>query len=210
MVVAIDGPAGSGKSTIARLVAKGLNFTFVNSGALYRAYTLACLRAGVDPGDAAAVIACAASAQVEFRNGRVHLDGEDVGELLHTDRIDALVAGLSALVPLRHQVNDLVRSIAGRLDVVVEGRDITTVVFPDARYRFYLDASVESRAKRRYDQGTSLLAQEEIADSIRRRDHIDRNKAEGSLKLAPGVVYLDTSDLTIRQVYDKLLAEIQI
>jgi len=210
MVVAIDGPAGSGKSTIARMVADGLKFTFVNSGNLYRALTLACLRAGVAADDASAVISCAASVRIEYQDGRVYLDGEDVNDLLHTDQIDALVAELSAIVPIRHLVNDVVRAVAEHQDVVVEGRDITTVVFPDARYRFYLDASVDSRAKRRHGQGTSLLSKEEIADSIRRRDHIDRNKAEGSLKVAPGVAYLDTSDLTIRQVYDKLLAEIQI
>jgi cytidylate kinase len=129
--------------------------------------------------------------------------------LLHTDEIDRFVAPLSANVPIRHVINDLIRKIALTLNVVVEGRDMTSVVFPRAEHRFYLDASVEARAKRRFDQGVSRLSLEEILTAIRERDEIDKNKPEGSLKIVPGVVYLDTSGLTIRQVYDKLIEEIK-
>jgi len=94
------------------------------------------------------------------------------------------------------------------MDIVVEGRDMTTVVFPDSKYRFYLDASADSRAKRRFDQGVSNLSLEEIKTAILQRDEIDKNKAEGSLKIADGVHYLDTSDLTIIEVYDKLIEKI--
>lgn len=210
MVIAIDGPAGSGKSTIAKLLAERLGYTYVNSGKLYRAATLRCLRAGIDPAEADAALACARSARIEYRDGRVRLDGEDVDGMLQSDEIDRSVAQLSAIVPIRHVVNDIVRAAAAQTDVVVEGRDMTTVVFPDAEHRFFVDASVESRAARRFGQGVSSLSLEEIAEGIRRRDEIDRNKVEGSLKLAPGVVYLDTSDLTIEQVYDRLVRKIQL
>ena len=155
-------------------------------------------------------IACAKEADIDYRGQQVLLDGDVVDELLHSDEIDAWVAQLSAIVPIRHVVNDLIRKIAQGKHVVVEGRDITTVVFPDAEYRFFLDASPESRARRRYLQGVSKLSLEEIADGIRKRDEIDRNKVEGSLKIADGVVYLDTSDLTIEQVYDRLIEKIQL
>ncbi|GHU98831.1 hypothetical protein FACS189483_07340 [Spirochaetia bacterium] len=216
MVIAIDGPAGSGKSTIAKLLAQGLAspgkpFIYVNSGNLYRAITLGCLRNNIDPKDPVQAPEYAKGAAIEYReDGDVYLDGENVASQLHTDEIDRYVAPLSAIVPIRHVVNDLVRSIARGHNVVTEGRDITTVVFPQAEYRFYLDASADSRAKRRFDQGFSQLSLEEIRRSIEERDAIDKNKAEGSLKIAPDVTYLDTSDLTINQVYETLITKIQI
>jgi small subunit ribosomal protein S1 len=209
MIIAIDGPAGSGKSTVAKLLAQGLGFTYINSGNLYRAVTLGCLRHKVDPADPVGALNYAREARISYKDGDVYLDGENVVPLLHTDEIDRFSAPLSAVAPIRHVINDRIREIAGSRDVVAEGRDMTTVVFPRADFRFYLDASPEARAKRRFEQGVSRLSLEEIGRLIRERDEIDKNKAEGSLKIAPGAVYLDTSDLTISQVYDKLIGKIQ-
>jgi cytidylate kinase len=205
MVVAIDGPAGSGKSTIAKLLAENMDFTYINSGNLYRAITLGCLRAKIDISDSEKVIEFAKNIKISYQKDQVFLDAEDVTALLHTDEIDRYSAPLSAIVPVRHIVNDLIRFLEKGRNIVVEGRDTTTVIFPDTPYRFYLDASADSRAKRRFEQGVSNLSLQDIKTAILQRDEIDKNKVEGSLKIAQGVQYLDTSDLTIIQVYEKLI-----
>ncbi|MDR0644714.1 MAG: (d)CMP kinase [Treponema sp.] len=209
MVIAIDGPAGSGKSTIARLLAERLQVTYINSGNIYRVLTLGCLKKGIEIKNSDSVIAFAEQAHIAYREGEIFLDRENVDALLHSDEIDKNAPLLSAIVPIRRIVNGLIRKISKGIDVVVEGRDMTSVVFPDAEHRFYLDASIETRAKRRFEQGTSELSLEEITAAIQRRDQIDRNKAEGSLKIAEGVTVLDTMGLTIEQTYDKLLAYIR-
>jgi len=208
MVIAIDGPAGSGKSTIAKLLAEKLAFTYINSGKLYRTITLGCLRAKIDITNSENVIEFAKNIDIGYEKDSVLLNGEDVTALLHNDEIDRHSAPLSAIVPVRHIVNDIVRSLANGRNIVVEGRDMTTVVFPNAEHRFYLDASADSRARRRFDQGVSKLTLEEIKTAILQRDEIDKNKVEGSLKIAEGVKYIDTSDLTIIQVYEKLIEDI--
>jgi cytidylate kinase len=217
MVVAIDGPAGSGKSTMAEILARrltldgGRRFVYINSGDLYRAVTLACIRQGVDVlDDTKAVLKTARNITLDYRDGTVFLDGADVSGLLHNDEVDRLVSQVSANLPVRHIINSLIKKFAAGKDVVVEGRDMTTVVFPDAEARFYLDASTEARAKRRFEQGVSRLSVNEIRSSIEERDRMDRDKPEGSLKIADGVSYLDTSYLTINQVYEKLERTIRL
>ena len=217
MVIAIDGPAGSGKSTIARLLAEKLDshswggkFTYINSGSIYRAISLACIREALDPDESERVLATAKKVKILYTDNAVFLNDEDVTSFLHSDEIDKYSAPLSANVPVRHVVNDMIREIAKDKNVVVEGRDMTTVVFPNAEYRFYLDASADSRAERRFKQGVSSLSLQEIKKAIEERDKIDKNKAEGSLILAPQVQYIDTSDLTVELVYDKLIKIIKM
>jgi cytidylate kinase len=208
MIFAIDGPAGSGKSTIARMVAEGLGFTYVNSGNIYRAMTLRAIRSRADLSEPDRIVALARDARVEYVGGHLHLDGADVEAELHSADVDALVAQTSAIPELRSIVNGHVRRIAGSTDAIVEGRDMTTVVFPDADAKFYLDASAESRAQRRFDQGLSSRSLDEIRRNIEMRDEIDKSKSVGALKIAADAVYLDSSHLTIQQVYDKVYGKI--
>lgn len=200
MIIAIDGPAGTGKSTIANLIAKHYNITFLNSGSFYRAITLALLRNNIDLTNAETVCEFAKSLKLEYINSRVVLNGEDVEDLLHQSEIDLNTSRVSCIPALRDIVNEKLRLIAQSQSIVCEGRDMTTVVFPNAQYKFYLDASVDVQAMRRFKQGVSNLSLEEVKKQIIERDKIDKSKAVGALKKAEDAVYIDTSDLTIEQV----------
>ena len=209
MIIAMDGPAGTGKSTIASIIAKKLDITYLNSGSFYRALTMALLDAGVDLADQDKVVEFCRKQKLEYNKSRLVLNGVDVEDHLHDDRVSKNVAQISAIVPIRHIVNDRMQEITKSLDIVCEGRDMTTVVFPQAEYKFYLDASLDVQAQRRFDQGVSNMTLEEIKESIRKRDEIDRNKAEGALKIAEDAVYVDTSNLTIDMVCEIILNKIQ-
>jgi cytidylate kinase len=210
MVVAIDGPAGTGKSTIAGIIAARLDITYLNSGSFYRALTLALNESGIDITDNAAVLAFCRRQRLEYEHAHLILNGTDVEHLLHSDGVSARVAQVSSNPDLRHLVNDRMREITQNLSIVCEGRDMTTVVFPDAEYKFYLDASIDVQAERRYKQGVSELSLEQIKDAIRKRDEIDRNKKEGALKQAADAFYIDTSALTIEDVCAIILNKIHV
>lgn len=210
MIVAIDGPAGTGKSTVAKLIAQKLNITFLNSGSFYRAITLSLLRNNFDFGDKNRIISHVEGLELDYVNSRLVLNGEDVEDILHTDEIDLNASRVSCIVEVRHIVNKKIQKIAEHTSIVCEGRDITTVVFPNADYKFYLDASVDVQAMRRFKQGVSDLSLEEIKKAIIERDKIDKNKEEGSLKRAKDAIYLDTSDLTIEQVCEIMVSKIHI
>ena len=209
MIIAIDGPAGTGKSTSASMIADKLNITFLNSGGFYRTLTIAILDAGIDYKDEEKTLAFCKEQKIEYtKDSHFILNGTDVTSHLHDDRVAQNVAQVSGIVPLRHYVNDLMREITKSLSIVCEGRDMTTVVFPNAEYKVYLDASAEVRAKRRFDQGVSDMSLEEIKQSIINRDEIDKNKKEGALKIAPDALYIDTSTLTIDNVCAIILKQI--
>ena len=201
MIIAIDGPAGTGKSTIASILAEKHNLTFLNSGGFYRTLTLAVLKAGIDYKDEKATLDFCKKQKIEYtKESHFILNGTDVTAHLHDDEVTANASQVSAIVEIRHLVNDLMREITKSLDIVCEGRDMTTVVFPNAEIKVYLDASAEVRAKRRFDQGVSNMTLEEIKAAIEKRDEMDKNKKEGSLKIAPDALYIDTSNLTIDEV----------
>ena len=156
MIIAIDGPAGTGKSTIAKMLADRHDITFLNSGGFYRTLTMAVLDAGIDYKDEAATLDFCRKQKIEYtKEGHFILNGKDVTAHLHDDRITNNASQVSAIVEIRHLVNDLMREITKSLSIVCEGRDMTTVVFPNAEIKVYLDASAEVRAKRRFDQGVS-------------------------------------------------------
>lgn len=211
MVVALDGPAGAGKSSVARLVAERAGLAWLNSGSFYRAITWAVLDAGRDPADRDEVVRTARSACLSLDGeGGVTVNGRRVEHLLRSDAVDAWVARHSAIAEVRATVNRRLRDIAAGRDVVVDGRDIATVVFPDAEVKIYLDADVATRARRRHAQGTSGMSLEQIERSIAARDEFDRAKAEAPLALAPGALRLDTSHLTMEEVCERVLDAIRV
>ena len=209
MIIAIDGPAGTGKSTIAKMLSEKLNITFLNSGGFYRTLTMAVLDAGVDYKDEKATLEFCRKQKIEYtKEGHFILNGTDVTDHLHDDRVTANTSQVSSIVEIRHLVNDLMREITKSLSIVCEGRDMTTVVFPNAEHKFYLDASLDVQAQRRFDQGVSGMTLEEIKEAIKKRDEMDKAKAVVALKRAPDAFYIDTSDLTIDEVCAKILSKI--
>ncbi|MDX9784844.1 MAG: (d)CMP kinase [Spirochaetia bacterium] len=209
MIVAMDGPAGCGKSTIARLLSERMGFLYINSGNIYRALTYAALQKGIGLGDEPALLAVASRASIDYdQDGSILLDGVRRIAELRSAEVEAIVAQVSAIPEIRTIVNEIVRRLAQGKDIVVEGRDMTTVVFPRAELKFFIDASTEERARRRFTQASSSMSYEEILENIKMRDAIDRNKKIGALKIAPDALYLDTSGLTIEAVYEKVYSKI--
>ena len=205
-VITIDGPAASGKSTVAQRVARRLRVPFVSSGLLYRAATHLVLEDGVDPEDAQAVVALLEGHDVRLEprveGNRMWVDGEDVTPALHTDQVDAYVSAVAAHPAVRQWVMDELRDLAGPF--VVEGRDMGTAVFPDARSKFYLTASPEERARRRVGERAGDLA--DVATAIRRRDARDAKQ----LRPADDALHIDTDALTPEQVVDEVLAAVDL
>lgn len=208
MVVAIDGPAGVGKSTIAKMIAQECNFFYLNSGSFYRAYTYLQVQEGKDPMDFPSVLQTAKHHVLAVEEGHICVDGKNIEDQLHTREVDRYVAKVSAYPPLREIVNEQLRRISKDIDVVVEGRDITTVVFPDAELKCYLDAKPEVRAERRFKQHPDGQDYGTVLKEIIERDHIDRTKPVGALQIAQGALYIDTSYLTMGQVCEKVLSAI--
>ena len=208
MVVAIDGPAGVGKSSIAKMIAKKLNFFHLNSGNFYRAITLMVLENKLDLTDIENVVLLAKNLNVEIINNGFYVNDENIEDKLHSSSVDDNVGKLSSIVEIRNIVNSKIRNVGEKIDLVIEGRDITTVVFPNAEVKFYFDAKPEIRAKRRFDQGLSNLTLEEITNSIIERDNIDMNKEVGSLKISKSAEYIDTTYLTIETVCEKVFTKI--
>ncbi len=209
MVVAIDGPAGVGKSSIAKMVAKRLGLYYLNSGNFYRGVTYRVLKGGVDPNDKDACVRTAQGADFDVRDGHFYLDGQDVEDELHTPAIDLWASKISVIPKVREIVNERIHELTKKLDIIAEGRDMTTVVFPDAQHKFFFDAKPEVRAQRRFDQNPGAMEYERVLAEINERDHIDRNKPVGGLKIAPDAIYIDTSYLTINEVCEKVVNAIK-
>ncbi len=209
--IAIDGPAGAGKSTIARKLAAGLGYIYVDTGALYRAVGVNAMRKGADTKDAQQVTETLGSADVSLRfvdgEQRVFLGDEDVSLAIRTPEASMAASNVSAIPAVREFLFDLQRNIAASNNCIMDGRDIGTVVLPDAQVKIFLTASAEVRAKRRYDE---LLAKgmqadyKQVLDEMVQRDYQDSHRAIAPLKQADDAVLVDTSDMNLEQVVDTL------
>lgn len=217
IAIAIDGPAGAGKSTIAKAAAKHLGFIYVDTGAMYRAIGLYCLRKGVDPTDSAAVTALLSEIEVslardENKNQLVILNGEDVSGLIRTPDVSMAASRASAIPEVRAFLLSLQRDMAKEYNVIMDGRDIGTVVLPDAKVKIFLTASAEIRARRRYDEllekGEDVKYEDVLADVIE-RDNNDMNRPIAPLKPAEDSILCDTSELTLQQSIDLLIKTIE-
>ncbi len=210
LTVAIDGPAGAGKSSAAKLLAARIGADYIDTGAMYRAVALKLIRTGTDYRDDEALEAMLEDTEIDFEAGRTIMDGEDVSELIRTPEISALASPSSAVPAIRHKLTALQQSTGARKSVVMDGRDIGTVVFPDAKFKFYLNASVDERARRRM---LELKARGESADfgevkaEIEKRDLQDSGREFRPLRKADDAVEIDSTYMNIEQVVS-LMADI--
>jgi CMP/dCMP kinase len=217
IVVAVDGPAGTGKSSVSRGLARALGARYLDTGAMYRIVTLAVLRAGIDPADAVAVGAAAPEVQLSVCSDpgedRSYLGGEDVSSEIRGEAVTQAVSAVSAVPTVRARLVGLQRTLAGgEGSIVVEGRDIGTVVLPDADVKIFLTASAETRARRRNDQNVASGLRDDydgVLADVRRRDHLDSTRAVSPLRAASDALVVDTGQMTESDVIAHLLDRVK-
>ena len=227
MIIGIDGPAGTGKTTIAKLFEEKYNIKYINTGAMYRALVYKCLQNGIEKDDEENILKILKDTKIEYVKKSVDgkiltniiLDGKNITEEIHRVDIAPIASDISKIVKVREYMVDLQRKIANEYvksgeDVLLEGRDICTVVFPDADLKIYLDADTKIRAKRRLEElkqrGISQdLTLEQIIESIEKRDETDKNKTVGALKRTENQKYIDTTNRNIDDVITEILKEIE-
>ncbi len=214
--IALDGPSGSGKSTLAKFISNKLNVLYLDTGAMYRACAVKAIKLGIDTFDEKGVETFINDIDLEIKylNGaqRTYLDGEDVSEKIREPHVSMAASNISSLKCVRLKMVDMQRKIAGDMSCVLDGRDIGSYVLPNADYKFYITASVEVRAKRRFLELTAkghTVDFEELKKEIEQRDFNDKNRDFSPLKQAEDAILIDTSDMTIEQVIDKVLSYIK-
>lgn len=212
MIIAVDGPAGAGKSTISKLIAKKLNINYIDTGAMYRAVTYKCLSEGIDVKNEETVIEVAKRTDIDFRDNNIYLDSKVVNEEIRTREVSANVSDVAKIKEVRYLMVDVQREIGTRNDVILDGRDIGSYVFPNADYKFFLVATPEERGRRRYKElcekgfeGTL----EEIIKDIEKRDEIDSNREFAPLKKADDAIEIDTTGLGIDEVVEAVVSKIK-
>jgi CMP/dCMP kinase len=214
VIIAIDGPAGAGKSTVAKLLAQKLGFLYIDTGAMYRALALKAIESGIDIKDAASVVKMAAASDVDLVNDpgagtlEVFLDGRDVSQEIRQPRVSRVVSDVAKIKGVREILVKLQRRLGSQKDSVLDGRDIGTIVFPGADKKFYIDAQFDERAMRRYKELTGLsqaVTLEEVKHDLRNRDTIDSTREHSPLKRADDAIYIDTTKMTIDEEVQALL-----
>ena len=211
-IITLDGPAGAGKSTVARRLAKELGLPFLDTGAMYRAFTWAALERGVDLRDPAALVRLIRGSLLEFKDGRALLDGWDITDEIRAERVTRNAVHLADPPAVREELVRLQREFGREGGLVTEGRDQGTVVFPDADFKFYLDADIGVRARRRLEELKTrgeAASPDEIAAGIADRDERDRRRRVGALRVPEGAIVVDTSRMTIEEVVNELLGKIR-
>ena len=210
-IVAIDGPAGSGKGTVTEIISKKLGLVNIGSGSAYRCVALETINKGIKVEETEKIINMLNEINIEFKleKGKdiVYLNGENVTTRIREKDVASIVSQVSAIKEVRFKLNEIFRSCAENKEVVMEGRDIGTYVFPNADVKIYLDATPEERAKRRYKQNQELgieMSHEEILENIKVRDKNDMEKEIGALKQAEDAIYIDSSNMTIEEVSKKI------
>lgn len=209
IAIAIDGPAAAGKSTVAKIVAKLLNFTYIDTGAMYRAFTQAVIKKGLDPKSEEQAVTLIDGISIELNeDGTVICNGEDVTKIIREPLISGNVSYIAAMKPVRLALVELQRKMAAKKSVVMDGRDIGTYVLPNADVKIYQIASVETRAIRRYEENLEKgikCTLEDVQADVRKRDYIDSHREFAPLKAAPDSVLIDTSFMTINQAVEAVL-----
>jgi len=213
MIVAIDGPAGAGKSTVAKILAKRLGFLYIDTGAMYRALTLKALENNIDISDEQRINQLALNTSIDLLNNpngplKVILDGRDVSLDIRKPQITQVVSDVSKIKEVRQVLVKLQRELGQRGDCVLEGRDIGTVVFPDAQKKFFIDASAQVRVNRRFKELKGLnqnVTENDVAKDLSNRDKIDSTREISPLRKADDAVYIDTTNLSIEEVVEKML-----
>jgi cytidylate kinase len=212
-VIAIDGPAGAGKSTIAKLVAERINYTYIDSGAMYRALTLKILDSNIDLGDTDAIVEISEKVDIDFENKSIYLDGEAVDKQIREERINKNVSTVAAIPEVRKNIVALQRKISYGKNVIMDGRDVGTVIFPNAFLKFFITASLEERARRRYLEilSTGKTADlQDIKSQIEQRDYVDTHRADSPLIQADDAILIDTLGQSIEEGVQELMKYIRL
>ncbi len=213
LVIAVDGPAGAGKSTIAKIIAEKLNINYIDTGAMYRAITYKCLVNNIDINNENEVVDIAKETDIDFRENNIYLDGNVLKEEIRTMEVSNNVSNVAKIKEVRYLMVDVQREIAKRNSVILDGRDIGSYVFPNADYKFFLVATPEERGRRRFKELTKKgyeTSLEEIINDIIRRDEIDSSREFAPLVKANDAIEIDTTGKNINEVVESVLSKINL